>query len=214
MKAWKMRQTAEGENIRAIAGDPTWTDYPLTLKARKLGGGEGFLVMFHTSDIDNPTWWNIGGRGDTEHSLQGGDLAEDHVHGSIETGRWYDIRIELHGGKVKAFLDDKLIHETDLKLIAAFYAAVGRDLSAHELVVQMVNPFSEPMPVDVKLNGTGKLGSKAKIITLSNASSDAENTFEHPDTVAPKTGEFTGVAPKFSCVLSPHSLVTFRISEK
>jgi alpha-L-arabinofuranosidase len=60
-KAWKMRQTAEGENIRAIAGDPTWTDYPLTLKARKLGGGEGFLVMFHTSDIDNPTWWNIGG---------------------------------------------------------------------------------------------------------------------------------------------------------
>jgi alpha-L-arabinofuranosidase len=209
-----LRQTAEGENIRAIAGDPTWTDYTLTLKARKLGGSEGFLVLFHTPDMENPVWWNIGGWGDTEHSLQGGELVEDHVRGSIETGRWYDIRIELHGGNVKAFLDGKLIHEADLKPIAGFYAAVGRDLSAHELVVQMVNPFSEPMPVDMKLNGIGKLGNKAKIITLSNASPDAENTFDHPDAVAPKTGEFTGVAPEFSCMLPPYSLVTFRISEK
>jgi alpha-L-arabinofuranosidase len=209
-----LRQNAEDENIRAVAGDPTWTDYTLTLKARKLGGSEGFLVMFHTPDIDNPTWWNIGGWGDTEHSLQGGDLPENHVRGSIETGRWYDIRVELRGGNVKAFLDGKLIHEADLKPIATFYAAAGRDISAYELVVQMVNPFSEPMSVNIKLNGAGKLGSNAKLITLSNASSDAENTFDKPDAVAPETGEFTGVAPEFACTLPPYSLTTFRIPEK
>ena len=31
----------------AIVGDPTWTDFTYTLKARKLSGDEGFLVLFH-----------------------------------------------------------------------------------------------------------------------------------------------------------------------
>jgi alpha-L-arabinofuranosidase len=208
-----LRQNAPGENIRAVTGDTNWTDYTLTLKARKLDGSEGFLILFHTPGIDRPTWWNLGGWGNTEHSLQGGDLAEDHVRGSIETGRWYDIKIELRGGKVKAFLDGKLIHESDTKPVAAVYAAAGRDKVAGELVMQLVNPFSEPMPVSVKLNGAGKLGSKAKIITLTDPNPDAENSFDNPNAIVPKAGEFLGIAPEFSYTLSPYSLTTFRIPE-
>ena len=37
-------------NIRAIAGDKSWTDYTYTLKARKLGGSEGFLILFNVQD--------------------------------------------------------------------------------------------------------------------------------------------------------------------
>lgn len=209
-----LRQNADGENIRAIAGNPAWSDYTLTLKARKLGGSEGFLILFHTPGMGDPVWWNLGGWGNTEHSLQGGNLVEDHVHGSIETGRWYDIKIALHGGGVKAYLDDKLIHETESKPIATFYAAAGRDRRAGELVLQMVNPFSEPMQVTVKLNGAGTLGTKAKTITLANPNPDAENSLDNPDVVTPQIGEFSGVAPEFSCTLSPYSLTTFRIPEK
>ena len=97
-----LRQNAVGENIHAVVGDPAWTNYTLTLQARKLGGDEGFLVLFQTPDISHPVWWNLGGWGNTEHSLQGGGLVEDHVPGSIETNRWYDIRIEFHDGSVKA----------------------------------------------------------------------------------------------------------------
>jgi alpha-L-arabinofuranosidase len=208
-----LRQNADGENIRALAGDPAWSDYTLTLKARKLGGSEGFLILFHTPGMDNPVWWNLGGWGDTEHSLQGGGLVEDHVHGSIETGRWYDIRIELRGGSVKAFLDGKLIHETESKPIAAFYAAAGRDRRVGELVLQMVNPFSEPMLVAVKINGARKLGNKARTITLANPYPDAECSLDKPNAVAPHAGEFLGVAPEFSCTLSPYSLTTFRFPE-
>jgi hypothetical protein len=35
---------AEKEFIRALAGDRDWTDYTLTLKARKISGAEGFLI--------------------------------------------------------------------------------------------------------------------------------------------------------------------------
>jgi len=208
-----LRQNAEDKDIRAVAGDPTWTDYTLTLKARKLGGSEGFLVLFHTSDMENPVWWNIGGWGDTEHSLQGDGLVENHVHGSIETGRWYDIRIELRGGSVKAFLDGKLVHEAENKPVATFYAAAGRDQRAGELVVQMVNPFGTPQTTLIKLNGLGKTSQKARVITLTNANPDAENTFDSPYAVAPQTSEFVGVAPEFSYTLPPYSLTTFRILE-
>ena len=208
-----LRQNVDGENIRAVIGDPAWSDYTLTLKARKLGGSEGFLVLFDTPDLDNPVWWNLGGWGNTEHSFQGGDLAEDHVRGSIEPGRWYDVRVELRGGRVKALLDGKVIHEVERRPVAAVYAAAGRDEHAHRLVLQLVNPFSEPMAVDVILKGADKLGSRAQTITLTNPNPDAENLFEVPPAVAPQVGEFLGIAPEFSCTLPPYSLTTFRIPE-
>ena len=37
-------------DIRSIFGDTNWSEYTLTLKARKLGGAEGFLIMFHVLD--------------------------------------------------------------------------------------------------------------------------------------------------------------------
>jgi alpha-L-arabinofuranosidase len=37
------RQTELAQDCRAVAGDPAWTDYTITLQARKLGGAEGFL---------------------------------------------------------------------------------------------------------------------------------------------------------------------------
>jgi len=208
-----LRQNAAGENIRAVVGDPAWTNYTLTLKARKLAGNEGFLVLFQTPDIAHPVWWNLGGWGNTEHSLQGGGLVEDHVRGSIETNRWYDIRIELQDGSVKAYLDGKLIHESDRKPVATFYAAAGRDQRAGELVLQMVNPFADPMSVTVKLNGAGKLGNPARVITLTNPNPDAENSLDQPGAVVPRKGEFTGVAPVFTCTLEPYSLTTLRIPQ-
>ena len=62
------------DNVRAFAGDKNWTDYTYTLKARKLGGAEGFLILFHVKDEEAKAWWNIGGWGNTRHALEmGGD---------------------------------------------------------------------------------------------------------------------------------------------
>ena len=209
-----LRQNATGENIRAVVGDPAWTNYTLTLQARKLGGDEGFLVLFQTPDINHPVWWNLGGWGNTEHSLQGGGLPENHVSGTIETNRWYDIRIELRDGSVKAYLDGKLIHESDRKPVATFYAAAGRDRRTGELVLQMVNPFGEPMSVTVKLNGAGKLGNRARVTTLGNDNPDAENPVGGPAAVVTRESGLSGIAPVFTCTLEPYSLTTLRIPPK
>src|SRR5207245_2707096 len=46
VKDGALRQTDEQREARITAGDGGWQDYALSLKARKLGGSEGFLVLF------------------------------------------------------------------------------------------------------------------------------------------------------------------------
>ena len=46
--------------------------------------------------------------------------------GSIETGRWYDIRIELTGKNIKCYLDGKLIHDVTPPALKSLYASASR----------------------------------------------------------------------------------------
>src|SRR5208282_1143821 len=103
------RQTVQQTFIRALAGDRSWTDYTLTLKARKISGREGFLILFHINDDADHVWWNIGGWNNTQDSLEYGSGSVDGKPGRIETGRWYDIKIELEGNHVKCWLDGQLM---------------------------------------------------------------------------------------------------------
>ena len=85
------------ENVRAFAGDKNWSNYTYSLKARKLGGAEGFLIPFLVKDEEAKAWWNIGGWGNIRHGIELDGIAGADVPGSIQTGRWYDIRIEVKG---------------------------------------------------------------------------------------------------------------------
>jgi len=106
-----LKQKALTDNIRAFAGDKSWSNYTYSLKARKLGGAEGFLIPFLVKDEEAKAWWNIGGWGNTRHAIELDGVAGGDVAGSIETGRWYEIRIEVKGANIRCFLDDKLIHD-------------------------------------------------------------------------------------------------------
>jgi hypothetical protein len=106
-----LRQTSGDTNVRALIGDPTWSNYTLTLKARKLGGSEGFLILFGMPDESTKSWLNLGGWGNTKIGLESPELDAPQIPGSIETGRWYDIKVELRGTTVKAYLDGNLVQE-------------------------------------------------------------------------------------------------------
>ena len=67
VKDGALQQTEIKDDVRAIAGDKSWKDYTLTLKARKLGGAEGFLILFNVQDDHAKSWWNIGGWGNVRH---------------------------------------------------------------------------------------------------------------------------------------------------
>lgn len=89
-------------------------DYTITIRGRKTGGSEGMLVGFGVQDAENYYWLNLGGWNNTAHRLE---KSEDGyrqpigpaVQGSIETGRWYDIKIQVQGRRIQCFLDEQCI---------------------------------------------------------------------------------------------------------
>lgn len=125
-----LRQSGGAEGARALIGDPAWTDYTLTLKARKLGGNEGFLIVFgHPGDDpDLKIWWNLGGWKNTAHGIQAPGVWEQRIPGTIEPDRWYDIRLELEGTTVRAYLDNELIQTATKPTAANAQRDFGRAL--------------------------------------------------------------------------------------
>jgi alpha-L-arabinofuranosidase len=184
------RQTELAQDCRAVAGDSNWTDYTITLQARKLGGAEGFLILFRVRDDQNWYWWNIGGWGNTRHAVErsiGGSkmLACPQVAGSIETGRWYDIRIEVQGARIRCYLDGQLIHDFEDAPMPALYAVASRREPSREVILKVVNVSDRPQETEVRLQGARRLASRAKVITLTSDSPDDENSLENPTRVAP-----------------------------
>jgi alpha-L-arabinofuranosidase len=202
------RQSGSGEDIRAVVGDRSWRDYTLTLKARKLGGEEGFLILFQTPDITNPIWWNLGGWRNTEHSLQGDGVLEEHVRGSIQTNRWYDIRIETKD-TIRAYLDGQLIHESKRKSVSALYASAGRDHKAKEIIVTLTNPTGTARVADVNLEGI-KVSGKARGHILS-GDPLAENSLQRPDHIAPRPLEIPVNNSRLQADLPANSAVWLRL---
>lgn len=179
-----LRQSAMAENLRAFIGDTSWTDYTLTLKARKIGGNEGFLISFRAPDDKQKSWWNIGGWNNTRHALEIG-ASDPGVNGSIETGRWYDIRVEVKGSAVKCYLDGKLLHDTTFPVHKSLYASATRDDAAGEIIFKVVNAAREPQTAELRVKGARGAENTIKVIQLASENPSDENTLDNPAKVAP-----------------------------
>ena len=168
-----------------MAGNKDWTDYTFSLKARKLGGAEGFLILFRVKDENQKSWWNIGGWGNSRHAIEIGGEVGQSVPGRIETGRWYDIRIELSGSSIKCFLDDKLVHDVKTPTMRSLHASATRVQSTGEVILKVVNASSRELATDVAFEGVARLAGPASAIVLTSGKPSDENSLEHPTRVAP-----------------------------
>ncbi len=172
------------ENVRAFAGDKSWKLYTYSLKARKLGGREGFLIPFLVQNENVKAWWNIGGWGNTRHAIEMDGVMGNDASGSIETGRWYYIRIELHDTGVRCYLDDNLIHDVKFSQPKPLCAVAGR--AKDKIILKVVNAASEPMQTTIALKGVS-VRTKAEAIELTSEDPEDENSLEEPLKVKPVT---------------------------
>jgi alpha-L-arabinofuranosidase len=105
------------------------------------------------------------------------------VNGRIETGKWYDIRIELDGNNIKCFLDGKLIHDVQVADQQALHASATS--VPDEVILKVVNVSDQVQVTDINLRGVTKVGGKAAVTVLTSAESTDENTLDQPTKVAP-----------------------------
>jgi len=181
----------------------------LSLKARKVAGDEGFIVMFQTIG-GSRIQWNLGGWGNTAHGFEQGGRMTPGVPGKIETDRWYDVRIEMEGSKLRGFLDDKLIEEVVVKPTPQFAAVSG--VSGRDLILKVVNGGERAMSTLVDLGGS--IASRGTQTVLTGPDLYAENSFANPEFIAPKKSVFEAAGSSFIVRFEPRSVTILRIPLK
>ena len=94
--------------------------YTIECHARKDGGPEGFVIVFNYVDRQHYCQLNFGTSGNTQHAIEqiSGDIRTKTATrpGSVDSGRWYDVRLTVAGDSVKAWLDDMPVFDDVLRL--------------------------------------------------------------------------------------------------
>jgi alpha-L-arabinofuranosidase len=205
-----LSQTGQGESRRNVLSLPALanaTDYTVTCKARKTGGAEGFLVMFHTTDDQNFYWWNIGGWDNTESTVEratDGQKAEvgTRTKGHVETGRWYDLKLVLAGTHIRGYIDGKQTLDVDETPAVRFTAIAG--VRGKDLILKVINGSADARITSLKIDAD--VEKTAEAITLSAADDASENTFEQPMKIAPVSSTVQDVSKDFGYTFPGHSL--------
>ncbi len=205
-----LRQLSDENGAICTIGDPTWTNYTLKLKARKVKGPEGFLITFGAHNDGDKTWWNLGGWGNRQHGVESAGMATSSVEGKIEADRWYDIRIELRGGQANFYLDDKLVHSIFRAPLNTFTAVAGRDLKTGEMILKFVNASDEPRNINIEIKGNPEQNIKGKITVLTSDNGKDENSFENPTRIIPKEDNFSASTKNFGRTFPPYSITILR----
>ncbi|HBF34512.1 TPA: hypothetical protein DDW35_08100 [Candidatus Sumerlaeota bacterium] len=113
VKDGAITQTGEENPALVLLDKEIPAEYVLTLKARKTGGSEGFLILFKAKSFGDRAWWNIGGWGNTQHALEGAGFTPDATkqEGTVDDNKWYDLKLEVKADVTRCSIDGKVIHE-------------------------------------------------------------------------------------------------------
>ncbi|MBZ4018352.1 alpha-L-arabinofuranosidase C-terminal domain-containing protein [Streptomyces purpurogeneiscleroticus] len=211
-----VQSDAAAENTLVTAGDPGWQNYDLHVKATKKSGKEGFMVAFGVKDTGNHYWWNLGGWGNTRSAVEKTvDGAKQTMAGTedgtkIETGRSYDLKVQVRGRQVTLYLDGKKWGGfTDDAKAEPFRQVVTEDKKTGELIVKVVNAQDAAARTRIDL-GT-EVASTARLTTLQGAP-DAENTAD-AQPIAPRQSTLRGVGREFTHTFPAHSVTFLRIKK-
>jgi alpha-L-arabinofuranosidase len=184
-------------------------DFSVSLKARKLSGLEGFIIPVGVAD-GRRVQWNIGGWGNTRHAVQAADaVVGESIRGSIEAGRWYDIRIEVRDRTIRGYLDGEFVMERTLPRIDKVLAIAGRDDRSGDIILKVVN--SAPEPAAMTLNFSGVPSLSGGTVTVLTGDPLDENTFEEPTKVVPRANPISARGNAISHTFPPYSLSVVRL---
>ncbi|MEO6003099.1 MAG: alpha-L-arabinofuranosidase C-terminal domain-containing protein [Opitutus sp.] len=211
-----IRPQGNSQETWARTGDPAWTNYTVSLRARKLAGNEGFILLWHVADGDNYRWWNLGGWGNTLSRCESAEDGAREAYGastpfSVETNRWYNLKLEVIGHTARGYVDGKLVMEASdepNRPTAAAFASASYLNASGELIVKLVNSSDQPLETEIKLHDAAHIGI-GKAIVLSGDLS-AVNSIAQPTNVAPKEEPLTNTAASFTRTLPAHSVTLLR----
>jgi len=198
-----LAQTTAGAQQLAILKGYHFNAYTLSVKARKTGGVNAFIIPFAVKDSNTclrahfGSWMNNNAM--FESLTNGYDVAAvsnpERLKAPFETGRWYDIRLEVNNDEVKCYVDGSLLmtYREPQKL----FSIAGKDEKNGDIILKIVNAGESPVDADIRLDGTA-VSPDAEVITLTAGSPGAENSFLAPRAYIPHTMAIHNAAAQFN----------------
>jgi alpha-L-arabinofuranosidase len=179
-----------GEIKAAEGGDgvflyDTAGDFTLKLKAKGLAGNRGFLVCFGGKDRENFLCWSIGGARSQAVTIT------STIHGrpsclarslfTVESGRAYDLLLEVRGGRVRASIDGALVNEAENLNPAPepLYYSAALDSATGEAIVKCVNIKDDGLQARFKVKGLESI-KRIQVTQMAGFNLDDENSFAQP----------------------------------
>ncbi|MFE2754556.1 alpha-L-arabinofuranosidase C-terminal domain-containing protein [Actinosynnema sp. NPDC059335] len=203
-------------NPLMTAGDPTWNNFTVSVKATKLSGSEGFLIPFAVNGAGNPFWWNLGGWNNTRSAVDGGNSSRVfHADNTtIETGRTYDLRIEVRDRTVELFIDGRLwagFTDEGTGNPEPFRHVVTRDEATGELIVKVVNARDKPARTAIDLGRGAWVVPAAEATIVEGLPDDVNTQFTQP---VKARKAHVRVSASFTHTFPPHSVTFLRIKDR
>jgi alpha-L-arabinofuranosidase len=210
------RKNARGTSI-SFAGSSDWQDYSVSLKARKNAGRDGVLVVVRANGPEDYVAWHLGGWGNQQHGIEcrlgQQDALIDRVSGSLEDGRWYEVRVELKGTRLDCYLDGQHVEaaEVPVRQTPSFFASATRDEVSKEVIVKAVNDSAVPVIANVQIHGWKNGLASGQATVLTSASPQDVNSFGASEKVFPVSTAVSGLKSEFSYAFKPWSLTVLRL---
>jgi alpha-L-arabinofuranosidase len=227
--------SAEGFDSKAEFQDEKVTGsgdhYTYSVRARKTNGEGGFVIHFAKQHDAMPDLaWFIGVRhrastllvwgGGSSLDVPANQLESSFsgalapaVAGSVDTGRWYEVKIEVVGRQVHCYLDGKEIHNVQLpeSLGPSLYAEAGRGAGG-DVFVRLIN--ASPMKQNVWINLAGDQAVRYSAIAtqLSAGDLDEENSLAEPTKISPRANPTKSVGSEFQYEVEGNSFTVLQLT--
>ncbi len=219
---WKVegdviRQTSNEQLTMTLLPSFSSDNYTLQLKARKLGGMEGFFIYYGMDEngrngfAANIAGWN--NRTTAIQPIQRGrtnDVLGRRANQTVETNKWYDVKIAVTPMAVTLYVDGQQMTVARPAAHTRHFCQTGYDEQTGELIIKVVNGTDQPYRRSFTIDGARNVLPTGKVITLSGDAND-ENTFEQPTKLAPRTTLFGKFGKQFDYEFPPMSFTVMRV---
>ncbi|GAB7036431.1 MULTISPECIES: alpha-L-arabinofuranosidase C-terminal domain-containing protein [Catenuloplanes] len=211
--AYTQSDTA-AQDTMVRGADITATDYDYSVKATKLSGAEGFLVGFGLKDTGAFYWWNLGGWNNTQGGVEKGvGGAKEQLllkPSTIETGRTYDLTVQVRGTSVKLLLDGvEWAGFTDDQVTAPVAQVVTRD--GDDLIVKVVNAQSSDAVTRIDLGGL-RVRDRAQLTVITGDPGEQNTRSAEP--IQPQVSTVRGISSDFTRTFPANSVTFLRLKTK
>jgi alpha-L-arabinofuranosidase len=209
-----LRQTDKGESpAMLLLKTPELRTGRVTLKARRVGGNEGFLMFFNAANRDRFLFCNYGAAGNTFSAIQDRGAPEGcafkggrSTPGRIENDRWYDLSLVVTKDKAQMTLDGKTLSDCSVMDLPAFFATAGYNKKTRSVVLRATNYDKKPVRATLALDGATTVGTTGRHIVIRSDGFNDENSLENSRRIVPQDQALPYCAKEFSVTLPPLSV--------